>query len=56
MFVRGEIAASKQMLFGVFGNLLAIIEEFEQRTINGRVPRSAIALPDQKHKDLEDVI
>lgn len=52
--------ASKQMLYGTFGNLVASLEEFEQRElkekgISKRLSRSNIAIPDQRHKKFADV-
>ncbi|XP_052227956.1 uncharacterized protein LOC127842467 [Dreissena polymorpha] len=50
------LEASRQMLYGVYGNLVAILEEYEARTHNGTpLPRSNITLPDQSTKSLEDV-
>ncbi|XP_060584564.1 uncharacterized protein LOC132740638 [Ruditapes philippinarum] len=52
--------ASKQMLYGTFGNLIASLEEFEQRELKEQrtsksLSRSNIAIPDQRHKNFEDV-
>lgn len=45
------------MLYGVFGNLISILEEFEKRE-TGRgisLPRSRIHIPDQSHNNNDDV-
>lgn len=51
--------ASKQMLYGTFGNALAILEEFEEREnamLRGRpLPKSRIHIPDQKYKSNDDI-
>jgi hypothetical protein len=48
------------MLYGTFGNLVASLEEFEQRELkelgtSKRLSRSNIAIPDQRHKKFADV-
>ena len=50
-------AASKQMLYGVYGNVISILEEYERREGRGstRLQRSNIRIPDQSYKDDEHV-
>ncbi|KAH3783514.1 uncharacterized protein LOC127842220 [Dreissena polymorpha] len=47
--------ASKQMLYGVYGNVVSILEEYEARTQKMKAERSKIELPDQSRKTVEDV-
>ncbi|WAR20304.1 hypothetical protein MAR_002142 [Mya arenaria] len=50
--------ASKQMLYGVFGNVITILEEHEKRTSaigKGKMKQSDIHIPDQSWKTNEDV-
>ncbi|XP_052227592.1 uncharacterized protein LOC127842218 [Dreissena polymorpha] len=47
--------ASKQMLYGVYGNFVSILEEYEARTHKTNAGRSKIHLPDQSRKTVEDV-
>ncbi|XP_052227588.1 uncharacterized protein LOC127842216 isoform X1 [Dreissena polymorpha] len=47
--------ASKQMLYGVYGNFVSILEEYEARTQKTKAARSNIALPDQSKKSVDDV-
>ncbi|KAH3783472.1 uncharacterized protein LOC127842222 [Dreissena polymorpha] len=47
--------ASKQMLYGVYGNFVSILEEYEARTQKTKAARSKIALPDQSKKSVDDV-
>ncbi|XP_052227128.1 uncharacterized protein LOC127841964 [Dreissena polymorpha] len=47
--------ASKQMLYGVYGNVVSILEEYEARTQKMNAERSKIELPDQSRKTVEDV-
>ncbi|XP_052227855.1 uncharacterized protein LOC127842404 [Dreissena polymorpha] len=48
--------ASKQMLFGVYCNVVSTLEEYEARTNRGTtMPKSNINLPDQSRKTLKDV-
>lgn len=52
--------ASKQMLYGTFGNLIASLEEFEKRELKDygtskKLSTSNIAIPDQRHKQNADV-
>ncbi|KAH3781212.1 hypothetical protein DPMN_159038 [Dreissena polymorpha] len=51
-----DFLVSKQMLYGVYENVISFIEEYEARkSIGKRFPRSNIALADQSTKTLEDV-
>ena len=48
------------MLYGVLGNVITIIEEYEQRELAQNrmqhyMSKSNIYIPDQSHKDMEDV-
>jgi len=47
--------ASKQMLYGVYGNVMTILEEHERRLTDRKMPKSKIAIPDQSRKKDEDV-
>ncbi|XP_052228699.1 uncharacterized protein LOC127842939 isoform X2 [Dreissena polymorpha] len=47
--------ASKQMLYGVYGNFISILEEYEARTHEAKAVRSKIPIPDQSKKNLDDV-
>lgn len=52
--------ASAQMVYEVFGNVIAILEEVEQRELKTKsfrqqLPRSEIYLPSQSHKQDKDV-
>ncbi|XP_053390661.1 uncharacterized protein LOC128553506 [Mercenaria mercenaria] len=54
------VEASKQMLYGTFGNLIAILEEFEQRELKEKgmqssLRRSNIPIPYQGKKRYDDV-
>ncbi|KAH3842807.1 uncharacterized protein LOC127876558 [Dreissena polymorpha] len=56
--IQRSLEASKQMLFSVYGNLVAIVEEFERREDVGqktKLPKSNIYMPDQTRKSDEDV-
>ncbi|KAH3783606.1 hypothetical protein DPMN_161548 [Dreissena polymorpha] len=49
-------AASKQMVYGVYGNVISIIEEHEKReSPNKRLAISDIQIPDQSRKGNDDV-
>jgi len=55
---RLTITASKQMLYGVFCNVVAMIEELERRERPHwcqPLPTSNLEIPDQSHKTDEDV-
>lgn len=44
------------MVYEVYGNCIAILEEFEQREQkSNRLTKSNISLPDQSHKEDYDV-
>jgi hypothetical protein len=46
------------MLYGVFGNVITILEEYERRElqdIEHNIPHSEIFIPDQRHKTNDDV-
>jgi len=45
------------MLYGVFGNVVTIVEEFEKREHGNheQLPQSNIYIPDQSRKDNEEV-
>jgi hypothetical protein len=48
------------MLYGVFGNVITILEEYERRElrqfkIQHNIPHSEIFIPDQRHKTFDDV-
>ncbi|XP_052227136.1 uncharacterized protein LOC127841968 [Dreissena polymorpha] len=48
--------ASKQMVYSVYGNVISILEEYEQRESPGkRFARSDIHIPDQSRKGKDDV-
>ncbi|XP_053390660.1 uncharacterized protein LOC128553505 [Mercenaria mercenaria] len=55
-----SVEASKQMLYGVFGNVITILEEYERRELakyrmEHNMPKSDIYIPDQTHKNFEDI-
>lgn len=55
-----SLEASKQMLYGVFGNVITMLEEFERRElqqfkIQHTIPHSEIFIPDQRHKTFVDI-
>lgn len=55
-----SLEASKQMLYGVFGNVITILEEYERRElqefkIQHNIPHSEIFIPDQRHKTFDDI-
>ncbi|XP_052227135.1 uncharacterized protein LOC127841967 isoform X2 [Dreissena polymorpha] len=51
-----SMEASKQMLYKVYGNVISILEEYEQRDSPGkRFARSDIHIPDQSRKGKDDV-
>ncbi|WAR20290.1 hypothetical protein MAR_002128 [Mya arenaria] len=53
-----QTEASRQMLYGVYGNVITILEEHEKRTSavdKGKLKQSDIAIPDQSWKTNEDV-
>jgi hypothetical protein len=48
------------MLYGVFGNVITMLEEYEQRELaqfqmQHNMPKSEIYIPDQRHKTFDDV-
>ncbi|KAH3783618.1 uncharacterized protein LOC127841966 [Dreissena polymorpha] len=47
--------ASKQLLYGVYGNFISILEEYEARTHEAKARRSKIPIPDQSRKNVDDV-
>ncbi|XP_053391839.1 uncharacterized protein LOC128554595 [Mercenaria mercenaria] len=55
-----SVEASKQMLYGVFGNVITILEEYEKREMakyqmQQQMPKSKIPIPEQSDKSFEDV-
>jgi len=50
-----DFSASKQMVYGVYGNVINIMEEFERRESRTALPGSSIYGPDQSRKGNEDV-
>ncbi|XP_052225190.1 uncharacterized protein LOC127840814 [Dreissena polymorpha] len=51
-----SLEASKQMVYSVYGNVISILEEYEQRDSPGkRFARSDIHIPDQSRKGKDDV-
>lgn len=55
-----SVEASKQMLYGVFGNVITMLEEYEQRELaqfkmQHNMPKSEIYIPDQRHKTFDDI-
>lgn len=58
--VQRSAEASKHMVFGVFGNVIKILEEFERREneLIGKqqaMPQSKIAIANQRDKDFDDI-
>jgi len=43
------------MLYGVYSNVMTILEEHERRLTDRKMPKSKIAIPDQSRKKNEDV-
>jgi len=52
--VNTNFVASKQMLYGVYGNVINIMEEFEKRESRTALPGSKICGPDQSRKGNDD--
>ncbi|XP_052227129.1 uncharacterized protein LOC127841965 isoform X2 [Dreissena polymorpha] len=56
MQIRRSKEASKQMLFGVFSNAMAILEQFETReSPHKTLEKSFLYIPDQRGKSDEDI-
>ncbi|XP_052228104.1 uncharacterized protein LOC127842578 isoform X2 [Dreissena polymorpha] len=51
-----QVEASKQMLYGVFGNVISILEVLESRVDKkGKIYKSKIAIPNQSSKSESDI-
>lgn len=55
-----SLEASKHMLYGVFGNVITMLEEFEKhelkkKKMEKKMPQSKFFIPDQSHKSFDDI-